>query len=165
MMEIRRIKPEDAEAFLKMLNQLDRETKNMMLEPGERKQDIEMIRRRLQASSETSNLLLCAVDDNELIGFLSAERGDCNRNRHSAYIVIGILEKNRSKGVGSQMFEELLPWAKNQQLTRLELTVMCHNTAAIALYKKFGFEIEGTKRNSLLVDGNYVDEYYMSKLL
>ena len=31
--------------------------------------------------------------------------------------------------------------------------------------KKMGFEIEGTKRDSLRVDGVYVDEYYMAKLL
>ncbi len=42
---------------------------------------------------------------------------------------------------------------------------MTYNTAGIALYKKMGFEIEGTKRNSLFIDGKYVDEYYMSKLL
>ena len=28
-----------------------------------------------------------------------------------------------------------------------------------------GFVIEGTKRDSLLVDGSYVDEYYMAKLI
>jgi hypothetical protein len=28
-----------------------------------------------------------------------------------------------------------------------------------------GFEIEGVKKHSLLVDGAFVDEYYMGKLL
>jgi hypothetical protein len=28
-----------------------------------------------------------------------------------------------------------------------------------------GFEIEGTKRASICVNGNYVDEYLMSKLI
>jgi hypothetical protein len=28
-----------------------------------------------------------------------------------------------------------------------------------------GFEIEGTKRKSLIVDGQWVNEYYMSKIL
>lgn len=42
---------------------------------------------------------------------------------------------------------------------------MTHNLAGIALYKKMGFEIEGRKRHSLRVNGAYVDEYYMSKLL
>jgi RimJ/RimL family protein N-acetyltransferase len=56
-------------------------------------------------------------------------------------------------------------WANIQNIHRLELTVMTHNIAGIALYKKMGFEIEGIKRDSLLIDGKYVDEFYMSKLL
>ena len=53
----------------------------------------------------------------------------------------------------------------SSELHRLELTVMIHNAPAIALYQKFGFQIEGTKRASLKVDGTYVDEYVMSLLL
>jgi RimJ/RimL family protein N-acetyltransferase len=56
-------------------------------------------------------------------------------------------------------------WAAERQLYRLELTVMTHNERAIRLYRRLGFEIEGTKRDSLWVDGSYVDEYCMSKLL
>jgi RimJ/RimL family protein N-acetyltransferase len=56
-------------------------------------------------------------------------------------------------------------WASLRAITRLELTVMTHNQAGVALYKKQGFEIEGRKRHSLLVGGHYVDEYLMAKLL
>jgi putative acetyltransferase len=35
---------------------------------------------------------------------------------------------------------------------------------ALALYKKFGFEIEGTGRNFALRNGDYVDAYYMARL-
>lgn len=164
-MDIRRIKIEDAKAFLQLLNQLDSETKNMMYEPGERPQNIASVTKRIESTSDGSMLLTGAFEGEEIIGFLSAERGDFKRNRHSAYIVIGILIKGRSRGFGSRLFEQLMDWAEEQGITRLELTVMCHNAAAIALYKKFGFEIEGTKRNSLRIDGEYVDEYYMGRLL
>lgn len=42
---------------------------------------------------------------------------------------------------------------------------MMHNKAAIGLYKKIGFKIEGLKEKSLIVDRKYVDEYYMGKIL
>ncbi len=42
---------------------------------------------------------------------------------------------------------------------------MAHNTAGIALYKKQGFEIEGTRRHAYIINGQYVDEYYMAKIL
>lgn len=44
------------------------------------------------------------------------------------------------------------------------LTVMTHNSRAIALYKKMGFTIEGLKKHSMKVDGRYVDEYLMAKI-
>jgi RimJ/RimL family protein N-acetyltransferase len=56
-------------------------------------------------------------------------------------------------------------WAREQHVHRLELSVMVHNTRGVGLYKKMGFEVEGVKRDSLFVDGAYVDEYYMGKLI
>lgn len=35
----------------------------------------------------------------------------------------------------------------------------------IALYKKQGFEIEGTRRHAYVINGQYMDEYYMAKIL
>lgn len=90
---------------------------------------------------------------------------DLQKNKHSTYLVIGILEEFTGKGIGKDLFNELETWASLNSIHRLELTVMKHNERAVSLYKKMGFEIEGVKRNSLLVNNIYVDEYYMSKLL
>jgi RimJ/RimL family protein N-acetyltransferase len=81
------------------------------------------------------------------------------------YIVVGVLQAYSGQGIGTRLFREVEKWAREQELHRLELTVMTHNERAIHLYKKMGFEIEGTKRDSICVDGTYVDEYYMAKLL
>ncbi|GAE36015.1 acetyltransferase [Halalkalibacter akibai JCM 9157] len=53
----------------------------------------------------------------------------------------------------------------HHDIHRLELTVVTRNEIGISLYQKMGFEIEGRKRDSLLINSEYVDEYYMSKLL
>ncbi|KGX92275.1 hypothetical protein N781_17515 [Pontibacillus halophilus JSM 076056 = DSM 19796] len=50
-------------------------------------------------------------------------------------------------------------------ITRLELHVVTANEPAIKLYNQRGFEIEGTIRNSLYIDGHYYDEYIMAKQL
>ena len=42
---------------------------------------------------------------------------------------------------------------------------MMHNRAAQALYTKMGFVSEGRRHWSLLVDGTFVDEYSMAKLI
>lgn len=42
---------------------------------------------------------------------------------------------------------------------------MCPNTVAKNLYEKNGFVVEGIKKNSMIVDGEYIDEFYMAKFL
>jgi putative acetyltransferase len=47
---------------------------------------------------------------------------------------------------------------------RIELEVWTDNTAAIHLYEKFGFEIEGTGRQFARRAGELVDAYYMARV-
>ena len=162
---VRKVREEDAAAFLDLLLRLDYETNYMMYEPGERKTTAEEMNVWIRELEASGSLLLGAVENNSLVGFLSAERGFARRIRHSAYLVIGILEQYRGRGLGTALFGELEKWARESGITRLELTVMVHNVPAVGLYKKAGFIIEGVKRRSLLVDGREVNEYYMAKLL
>ena len=164
-MIIRKIKEEDSEKLLNMLKNLDYETKNMMYEPGERKTSIEEMKINIRNIYDSNSLMLIVEEDGNIIGFLSAERGFANRIKHSAYIVIGILKDYRGKKIGTKLFKELMDWALGNDITRLELTVMTHNEGAIKLYKEMGFKIEGLKENSLMVDGKYINEYYMAKIL
>jgi putative acetyltransferase len=48
---------------------------------------------------------------------------------------------------------------------RLELRVATSNAAALALYRKAGFESEGLIRQSAMLDGEPIDELLMGKLL
>lgn len=49
-------------------------------------------------------------------------------------------------------------------LKRLQLTVYTDNEAAIRLYKKFGFAVEGTAKAYAFRDGAYVDSYFMARV-
>jgi putative acetyltransferase len=49
-------------------------------------------------------------------------------------------------------------------VSRLELTVYTDNVRAIALYRKFGFAIEGTHKAYALRNGEYVDAHFMARL-
>ena len=164
-MIIRKITMDDADAFWQMLFEFDKETKYMMYEPNERTRDMDRIKGLIEKSEEGNNLLLVAENDKEIVGFLSAERGVPKRIRHTAYIVVGIRKAFRGKGAGSKFFRELDSWARQNDIKRLELTVMCPNKAAIHLYEKNGFAVEGVRKKAMYVDGEYIDEFYMAKLL
>ncbi|MDK2562449.1 GNAT family N-acetyltransferase [Romboutsia sedimentorum] len=163
-MEIRKIQMQDAENYLDMLLNLDKETKYMLFEPDERPTDINITKSIIDRGINGDNLILVATHENSIVGFISVQRGVQRRIRHTAYIVVGIRESFRGKGIGSNLFDKLDSWARDNNIKRLELSVICSNVVAKHLYEKHGFMVEGIKKNSMIIDGKYVDEFCMAKL-
>lgn len=164
-MEYRQITVGDAKAYLDMMRAIDEETDMMLLEPGERIYDVEQSERMIAAALERGDFFLVASEGGLLAGFISAERGIYRRIRHTAYIVTGIRKPYRNRGIGTEFFARLNAWAEDHGVTRLELTVRKANEAAIHLYQKSGFVIEGLRKQSMCVSGAYADEYYMAKFI
>lgn len=166
MVVIRPIQESDSQEFLSLCRALDEETALRLLEPGERLTTVEeqrQIIRRIQAKD--NDAMFVAEINGLLVGYIAGIGGDYRRNRHSVHIVVSVLQAFAGQGIGTKLFERLEEWAWEKGIHRLELTVMVHNERAIRLYRKMGFDVEGRKRDALLVDGAYVDEYRMSRLL
>jgi RimJ/RimL family protein N-acetyltransferase len=67
------------------------------------------------------------------------------------------------RGVGADACNALADFAfETLKLRKIWLTAFCNNPAAVALYQKVGFEIEGTLKQHVFVDGVYIDEYFMA---
>lgn len=168
MITFKELRIEDVDCFWDLLNALDNETDYMMYEPNERAQCTNIRELRADISDNVINgadFLLIASEDDKIVGYIRAERGKFRRNYHTAYIVVGVLKAYAGKGIGTTFFKKLDQWASQHGVRRLELTVECRNHAARHLYEKSGFAIEGTRAESMLVEGNFVDEYYMAKIL
>ncbi|MDH4128418.1 MAG: GNAT family N-acetyltransferase [Spirochaetota bacterium] len=165
-MVIRVIKYKDAENFLKLKYQLDNESKFLLLEPGERKTTLnEQIENIKNILSMDNSVIFVVENNNKLIGYLSAIGGKYKRNEHVVNVVIAILNEFTGQGIGKMLFAELEKWAVYHNIHRLELTTMTHNFNALTLYKKMGFQIEGERIESLYIDGKYINEYYLYKLI
>ncbi len=113
-----------------------------------------------------SQLNFVAVEsDGELLGHLAINSTPKPRLKHSASFGIAVAKTSRGKGVGRFLMEYLLSYCDEQlNLTRLELEVHANNVAALALYKSFGFEVEGTKRKAVLVEDDLIDIVIMSRV-
>jgi RimJ/RimL family protein N-acetyltransferase len=163
---IRAISEDDARRFLDLCTALDDESTLMMYERGERPTEIYAQRDAIRAVLASENSTIIVADaDGVLAGYVGAVGGEFNRTRHSAYVVAGVRAAYGGQGIGTALFVALDAWARQHDILRLELTVQSRNAAAIGLYRKMGYEIEGTKRRSLVIDGVCVDELYMAKLL
>ena len=166
-MKVREVKMSDAENLSHLIRQVEASSAYMLFEARERETETErqmsMIKR--MKDSRNSTILVAETEDKKLVGYLLAIGGEAKRNQHGAYVVVGVAEAYRGKGVGTKLFAELEEWASRHTIYRLELTVVTRNEPGLSLYKKMGFEIEGTKKYSLLINDDFVDEYYMSKLI
>ena len=70
------------------------------------------------------------------------------------------------RGIGTALLAALVDAADNWlNIRRLELTVYVDNEPGIRLYKKFGFEIEGTRRADAFRAGKFVDSLMMARVL
>ena len=166
MYKVRSITLKDAAPYLDLCRRLDQETSFMLYEPGERTTTVDEQRQQIESILKTDNQMIFVTETGyQLVGHLQAIGGRFQRNRRTVYLVVGILQEFSGQGIGTALFRAMEDWAKKIGAHRLELTVMTHNLAAVALYRKMGFEIEGTARDTLLVDGQYVDEYLMAKLI
>lgn len=155
----------DAEQVIAVIKNAE-ESNLMLFRPGERKLETEQFTKFIDnMNNKSHSALFIAEIEKTVVGYLIVQGNHMPSSvSHRAYIVVGIHSEYRGQKIGTALFSHLDDWAKEKNMHRLELTVMANNTAAIALYKKMGFEIEGTKKHSLYVDGEYMDEYYMSKI-
>ncbi len=155
-MNIRNVEITDGKKLWNMLNELDKETKHMPYEPGERKWNEESYNKNIQDAIDGIDLMMVCEYENEIVGFIGAKRAILNRTKHTATVAIGLKEAHRGKGYGTKLFELLDKWAIEKEIIRLELWVTSNNIEGISLYKKFGFVTEGTKKKAEIVDGKFV---------
>jgi putative acetyltransferase len=125
---------------------------------------LERWQKRLEASDDRYILVACVA--NEVIGSLGLHLNRSSpRRKHAASLGMGVRDDWQGKGVGSALMQAAVDMADQWlNITRLELDVYTDNAPAIRLYKKFGFEIEGTLKQYAFREGAFVDVYYMARL-
>jgi putative acetyltransferase len=110
-----------------------------------------------------AHLVACA--DGVVVGSAILIPSQVARRAHAAVIGISVHDEFQGRGVGTALFAALTDLADNWlALKRLELSVFTGNEAAIALYRKFGFEIESTERWDAFTEGLFTDAYLMARL-
>jgi putative acetyltransferase len=76
---------------------------------------------------------------------------------------MGVAASHRGQGVGSALLRATLDAATAKGIRRVELVVRADNAAAIALYERHGFELEGRLRDFMIVDGVAYDALQMAR--
>jgi putative acetyltransferase len=157
---VRKAEPSDAEAISKCYT-APLVIRNTLQLPY---RSLESVRAQLTKSGEGDHLLV-GVIDGEVVGMIGLHITLRPRLNHKGEIGMMVRDDWQGKGVGAAMMRAVIDLAdKWLNLVRIELVVFTDNESAIALYRKFGFEIEGTLRKYAFRDGEFVDAYAMARI-
>jgi len=105
-----------------------------------------------------------ALDDGVVVGSIDITTVAGDARSHVGVVGIAILPGYRERGLGTQLLQRAIEAAWDSGFTRLELSVRADNQRAIALYQRFGFEIEGTRRRANRIGHDYYDAHIMGLL-
>jgi putative acetyltransferase len=121
--------------------------------------------RKIFGQSSPDNFALVAVVSQRVVGQIDLEVQLGPRRRDVGKFGMAVHDDFQNQGVGSALMAAMIELAEGWLgLRRLELEVWADNTAAIHLYEKFGFTVEGTGRQYGRRGGELVDALFMARL-
>jgi putative acetyltransferase len=114
---------------------------------------------------DPTGIVLLAVAGDAVIGTCGLHpEGNRLRRKHVLGLGISVSKACWGQGVGKALMAALMDYADNWAgALRVELTVFADNARAIALYKKFGFFVEGTHRAYAMRNGALADVLSMAR--
>ena len=157
----------EAQKLIDYVKQIARESDYLRFSPGEFDMSVKEEKEFIRDYNESENkIFIVARLEDEVMGVLNFDSPGVQKYRHRGETGISVAKKYWGHGIGSYLLEVMLDWAKNNDYKKVGLRVDVSNERAINLYKKYGFETEGTlKKHRLMEDGAYRDEYYMALFL
>jgi RimJ/RimL family protein N-acetyltransferase len=147
---------DDARAMAELFAAVAEEREAIATEPPV---DVE---ERTALFARTAAGTVVAVADGRVIGMLHV---DVSRHGFGEF---GMLVDRdwRGRGAGSALVQATVEWARDHGLHKLCLEVFAHNSAAIALYRKYGFREEGRRiKQYRRASGELWDSIVMGLLL
>jgi RimJ/RimL family protein N-acetyltransferase len=146
VIEIRRAEPSDAEQLVELGRAVGSEAEGWLIavdgwrSVADERRYLKAIRRYPHAA------VYVAEDEGRIVGRLSLSRDQHPASAHVADLGLMVAVSHRRRGIGRALLETAVMWAREAEITKLELHVFPWNEPAIALYEGFGFEREGYRK-------------------
>jgi len=107
---------------------------------------------------------LVAELDRQVVGSIVIEPGRFGqKDRHCCHLGMWVVAAKRGLGIGTALMNTALAYAQQEGFEKLVVEVFSSNLAALNLYRKFGFTVEGRQKNLFVLPGiGYVDSILMA---
>src|ERR1700761_366434 len=111
--------------------------------------------------------VLVAEVEGQVTGYATLRKGGRLPSHAHVWEINGLaVDPGRQRhGVGRALVEACVTGARQQGARKLTLRVLGFNDPARRLYESCGFHVEGLLREEYLLDGRYVDDVFMARML
>ena len=151
----------DAAEILQYLKQIGGETDNLTFGseglPFTAEAEAEYIR---QMENSTDHVIFIAKENGKIVGDANLSRLP-RRMGHRGDFGVAVLKAYWHKGIGTQLLERIIEFAKENSFECIDLQVRSDNLSAIHLYEKFGFKKLGTHPAFFKIDSEEISFDYM----
>lgn len=153
--------PSDAAKLLKYLKQVGGETDNLTFGPEGMPFSVEAEAEFISTMENSiDNIMLLAKSDDKIVGCASLNRLP-RRMKHRGDFAISVAKDYWNKGIGSQLLNNIIAFAKENDFEVIDLQVRGDNKSAIHLYEKHGFEKIGEHPAFFKIDDENISFYIM----
>jgi ribosomal protein S18 acetylase RimI-like enzyme len=161
--EIREIRREDAASYRGALDSVCRERRFLA---GVAAPSLKMTRAFIEGNISKGNPHFVALVDGRVVGWCDLVAGDPKQGTaHVARLGMGVEKAYRRQGIGRLVMEAAIAKAGRTGIEKVELGVYSSNQAAISLYQKAGFKVEGRRLRARLLDNICDDVLIMGLFL
>lgn len=162
---VREALPADAKGVLNHMRKVGDESDTLTFSSKEIIREVEEQAKIIQENLDTENkVFILALLGDELVGVMNVTASNRARLKHVGEFGISVRKVHWQKGIATFMLNYMMEWAEaNSILRKINLRVLAHNTGAIGLYEKLGFEREGILRSDFYLDDKYHDCVLMGK--
>lgn len=121
---------------------------------------------RIIGDMQGYSIILVAEVEGKIVGDSWLRRGGLRKTSHTATLGMSLLPGFRGMGIGRDLLQTAIDWAKGQGIEKVCLSVFSSNDRAIGLYRSWGFAEEGRLKGQYrLPEIGEVDEVMMGLFL
>ncbi len=120
---------------------------------------------RLAALELEHACALVTIQGHRVVGFAVAIRGLEPATAHAATVSLAVATGWRRRGLGQLLLQGVRAWAMAAGLRRIGAGVARADAAALALFHRAGYAVEGVRRSQLRIGDTFCDEVLFGLLL
>lgn len=106
-------------------------------------------------------------DGDKMIGVLELHQAHSEHPwaKHTCTFRMMIFKEYWFNGIGQKLLQLMEDHARRAGIVKIEAQVLTDNLHGWNLFRKAGYQIEGTRKAAAFIDGRYQDEFFISKFL